>query len=66
MIPVRERNAIIQSLAAGVVPGVGLQHFQVGRNDEVQALVNDLEIIGQGGAACRFIVGRFGSGKHSS
>lgn len=63
MIPVRERNAIIQSLAAGVVPGVGLQHFQVGRNDEVQALVSDLEIIAQGGAACRFIVGRFGSGK---
>ena len=63
MIPLRERNAIIQSLAAGVVPGVGLQHFQVGRNDEVQALVKDLEIIADGGATCRFIIGRFGSGK---
>ena len=63
MIPLRERNAIIQSLAAGVVPGIGLQHFQVGRNDEVQALVRDLESIAHGGAACRFIIGRFGSGK---
>ncbi|HBH51096.1 MAG TPA: ATP-binding protein [Planctomycetaceae bacterium] len=63
MIPLRERNAIIQSLSAGVVPAVGLQHFQVGRNDEVQALVKDLEIIASGGATCRFIIGRFGSGK---
>lgn len=63
MIPLRERNAIIQSLSAGVVPAVGLQHFQVGRNDEVQALVKDLEIISAGGATCRFIIGRFGSGK---
>jgi hypothetical protein len=63
MIPLRERNAIIQSLAAGVVPSVGLQHFQVGRNAEVQALVSDLENIAVGGATCRFIIGRFGSGK---
>ena len=63
MSPLRERNAIVQSLAAGVVPGVGLQHFQVGRNEEVQALVSDLENIAAGGASCRFIIGRFGSGK---
>lgn len=63
MIPIRERNTIIKSLSAGVVPGVGIQHIQVGRNDEVQALVRDLEIIEHGGAACRFIIGRFGSGK---
>ena len=63
MIPARERMAIIQSLAAGVVPGIGLHHIQVGRNDEVQALVRDLEHVAAGGATCRFIVGRFGSGK---
>ncbi len=63
MIPPRERVAIIQSLAAGVVPGIGLHHIQVGRNDEVQALVRDLDQIAAGGAACRFIIGRFGSGK---
>ena len=31
----RERDAIIQSLRAGVVPRVGLRHLQVGRLDEV-------------------------------
>jgi bacteriophage exclusion system BrxC/D-like protein len=59
----RERNAIIQSLSAGVVPAIGLQHIQVGRADEVAALVRDLESVEQGGAAIRFVIGRFGSGK---
>jgi hypothetical protein len=63
MISARERNAIVQSLAAGVVPGIGLHNIQVGRNDEVQALVRDLENVAAEGAACRFIIGRFGSGK---
>jgi hypothetical protein len=63
MVPARERAAIIQSLAAGVVPSIGLHHIQVGRNDEVQALVRDLDQIADGGAACRFVIGRFGSGK---
>ena len=59
----RERTAIIQSLSAGVVPSIGLQHIQVGRAAEVAALVNDLQLVEQGGSAIRFIVGRFGSGK---
>ena len=33
----RERDAILQSLRAGVVPRVGLRHLQVGRLDEVAA-----------------------------
>ena len=63
MIRPRERNAIIQSLSAGVVPSIGLQHIQVGRASEVEALINDLKLVEQGGSAIRFIVGRFGSGK---
>lgn len=63
MIRPRERSAIIQSLAAGVVPSIGLQHIQVGRVAEVEALINDLKLVEQGGAAVRFIAGRFGSGK---
>ncbi|MCC7424476.1 MAG: ATP-binding protein [Planctomycetaceae bacterium] len=59
----RERTAVIQSLAAGVVPSIGLQHIQVGRVDEVAALVNDLQLVEQGSSTIRFIVGRFGSGK---
>jgi hypothetical protein len=59
----RERTAILQSIGAGVVPAVGLHHLQVGRKDEVEALIRDLQIIEEGGAAVRFIVGRYGSGK---
>lgn len=59
----RERAAILQSLAAGVVPSIGLHHIQVGRLKEVDALIRDLMLVEQGGASVRFIVGRFGSGK---
>jgi hypothetical protein len=59
----RERDAILQSLRAGVVPRIGLQHIQVGRKDEVAAILNDLDSIAQGGASVRFIIGRYGSGK---
>jgi hypothetical protein len=59
----RERTAILQSLAAGVVPRVGLHHLQVGRKDEVTAALKDLSTIEQGGAAVRLIIGRFGAGK---
>lgn len=59
----REQAAILSSLRAGVVPRVGLQHLQVGRKDEVAAILNDLAQIEQGGASVRFIIGRFGAGK---
>jgi len=59
----RERNAIIQSLSAGVVPRIGLEHIQVGRKNEVNAILSDLEKIQNDGAAIRFIIGRYGSGK---
>ena len=59
----RERDAILQSLRAGVVPRVGLRHLQVGRLDEVTAILADLERVEQGGASIRFIIGRFGAGK---
>jgi hypothetical protein len=59
----RERDAILQSLRAGVVPRVGLRHLQVGRLDEVAAVLGDLERIEQGGASIRFIIGKYGAGK---
>lgn len=34
----RDRDAIIQSLQAGLVPRRGLQHIQVGRAQEVKAV----------------------------
>jgi hypothetical protein len=59
----RERDAVLQSLQAGLVPRLGLHLIQVGRRDEVSAMLNDLERIVQGGAAFRIVMGRFGSGK---
>lgn len=62
-IKARERNAILQSLRAGVVPRIGLQHIQVGRKDEINAVLADMSTIADGGATIRFIIGRFGAGK---
>jgi hypothetical protein len=59
----RERDAIVQSLRAGVVPQVGQQHVQVGRGAEVRAMLADLARIADGGASSRFIIGEYGSGK---
>ena len=59
----RERDSIIQALRAGVVPKLGLRHIQVGRAREIEELVRDIERIGEGGAAIRFIIGEYGSGK---
>ncbi|MEV0971015.1 ATP-binding protein [Microtetraspora glauca] len=59
----RERDALIQSLRAGVVPRVGQRHVQVGRAPEVEALVTDIGRIADGGSAVRFIIGDFGAGK---
>ncbi|MEU8276333.1 ATP-binding protein [Microbispora bryophytorum] len=59
----RERDALLQSLRAGVVPRVGQRHVQVGRAPEVQALVTDIDRIAGGGSAVRFVIGDFGAGK---
>lgn len=59
----RDRDAILQSLAAGVVPSRGQQHIQVGRKDEVRALAGDIGRIADGGSTVRFVIGEYGSGK---
>ena len=59
----RERDTIIQALRAGVVPKLGLRHIQVGRVREIEELIRDIERIGEGGAAIRFVIGEYGSGK---
>ena len=62
-IPRRIAQTLINSLKAGVVPRVGLPYVTVGRTAEIDALLRDVEIIGDGGASFRFIVGKYGSGK---
>ena len=59
----RVSTALINSLGAGVVPRIGLEYIAVGREKEVAAILHDLENITEGGAAFRFVVGRYGSGK---
>jgi hypothetical protein len=59
----RDRDAILQSLSAGVVPRRGLQYIQVGRAGEVKALLQDLDRVADGGGAIRLIIGEYGSGK---
>ncbi len=62
-VPKRVAQAVISSLKGGVVPRIGLPYITVGRSSEIEALLRDVEIIGEGGASFRFIVGRYGSGK---
>ena len=61
--PKRIATAIINSLKGGVVPRVGLPYITVGRGAEIAALLHDIDIVADGGAAFRFIVGKYGSGK---
>lgn len=62
-IRTKEKDAIIQSLKSGVTPKIGIQHIQVGRSNELQALYQDIERICDGGSAFRLIIGDYGSGK---
>lgn len=59
----RERMAILNSLAAGVVPRIGLHHIQVGRKAEIEAMLEDIKRVEAGASSIRFVVGRFGAGK---
>ncbi len=62
-IPKRIAQTVISSLKGGVVPRVGLPYIAVGRKAEIEALLHDVDIIADGGASFRFIVGKYGSGK---
>ena len=62
-VPRRIAQTVLNSLKGGVVPRIGLPYITVGRKSEIEALLHDVEIISDGGAAFRFVVGRYGSGK---
>lgn len=62
-VPRRIAQSIINSLKGGVVPRIGLPFVTVGRRREIEALLHDVNIVGEGGATFRFIVGKYGSGK---
>lgn len=59
----KDRDAVIQSLRAGVVPRAGQHLIQVGRAGELDALLKDIDRLADGGSAFRIVVGEYGAGK---
>lgn len=59
----KDRDAVIQSLRAGVVPRAGQHLIQVGRAKELEALIRDIERIADNGSGFRVVVGEYGAGK---
>ena len=62
-IPRRILNTLLNSLTAGVVPRSGAPYIAIGRREEINSLLDNLDDVADGGAACRFLIGRYGSGK---
>lgn len=62
-IPKRILTSLINSISAGVVPRVGAPYIAIGRGDEINALLSDLETVDDGGSSMRFLIGKYGSGK---
>lgn len=63
VIPKRILTSVLSSVAAGVVPRNGAAYTAIGRDDEIYAILEDLENVKEGGSGMRFIIGRYGSGK---
>jgi len=59
----KDRDTLIQALRAGVVPRIGQHLIQVGRVNEIDALVADIDRLADGGTAFRLAIGEYGSGK---
>ncbi|MGE8225099.1 MAG: ATP-binding protein [Stenotrophomonas sp.] len=59
----KDRDAVVQSLRAGVVPRAGQHLIQVGRAREVETLVGDIDRLADGGSSFRLVIGEYGSGK---
>lgn len=62
-VPKRILNTLLASLSAGVVPRSGAPYIAIGRKEEIGSLLDNLDTVKEGGAFCRFLIGRYGSGK---
>ena len=62
-VPKRILNTLLASLSAGVVPRIGAPYIAIGRGDEINSLLDNLDTVADGGAVTRFLIGRYGSGK---
>src|SRR5271156_5326680 len=63
VIKSKDRETILNALRSGVVPRIGLQHIQVGRKREIEALLSDVDRVAAAGGALRFVIGEYGAGK---
>jgi len=63
IIKQKEATAIINSLSAGVVPRIGVQHITVGRKQEIESFTKTLDDVKNGHSMIKFWIGDFGSGK---
>jgi hypothetical protein len=62
-IRAKDRDALLQSLRAGVTPRAGQHLIQVGRAREIESLIRDIERVSESGSAFRLVIGEYGSGK---
>lgn len=62
-VPKRILTTLLSSLSAGVVPRSGAPYIAIGRGDEINSLLDNLDSVAEGGAFSRFLIGRYGSGK---
>ncbi|MBR5817301.1 MAG: ATP-binding protein [Clostridia bacterium] len=62
-VPKRILNTLLSSLSAGVVPRIGAPYIAIGRKDEINSLLDNLDEVKEGGSFSRFLIGRYGSGK---
>lgn len=59
----KDRDILIQSLRAGVVPRAGQHLIQVARGREIESLVADIDRVADAGSSFRFVIGEYGAGK---
>ena len=50
-VPPRIAGILINALKGGVVPRVGLEYITVGRAQEIDAILRDIDLISDGGAS---------------
>ncbi|MBE6569570.1 MAG: biotin carboxylase [Ruminococcaceae bacterium] len=62
-VPKRILGTLLSAVSAGVVPRVGAPYIAIGRLDEIEALTTSLTRVADGEGSCKFIIGRYGSGK---
>ncbi len=62
-VPKRILGTLLSALSAGVVPRSGAPYIAIGRNEEIESLTTALDRVADGEGSCKFIIGRYGSGK---